>query len=78
MIHKHGPHIFRTDSEVVWKYLSRFTAWEDYKHKVLANVNGNFYSMPINLNTINLYLGTHYTAEDVILILIRIRRIQQK
>ena len=65
LIHKHGPHIFRTDSEVVWKYLSRFTAWEDYQHKVLANVNGNFYPMPINLNTINLYLGTHYTAEDV-------------
>lgn len=65
LIHKYGPHIFRTDSEKVWKFLSRFTEWEDYQHKVLANVNGQFYPMPINLDTVNCFLGTHYTVENV-------------
>lgn len=65
LIHKHGPHIFRTDSSKVWKYLSRFTQWEDYQHKVLTNVNGQLYPMPINLDTVNLFLGTNYTAEDI-------------
>ena len=65
LIHKHGPHIFRTESEKVWRFLSRFTEWEDYQHKVLTNVNGQFYPMPINLDTVNDFLGTNYTAENV-------------
>lgn len=65
LIHRHGPHIFRTNSKNVWDYLSRFTKWEDYQHKVLSYVDGHFYPMPINLDTINSFLGTHYTAETV-------------
>lgn len=65
LIHRHGPHIFRTGSEKVWAFLSRFTDWEDYQHKVLANVNGHYYPMPINLDTVNGYLGTRYTSENV-------------
>lgn len=65
LIHKHGPHIFRTESEKVWRFLSRFTQWEDYQHKVLSNVNGQLYPMPINLDTVNQFLGTSYTAEDI-------------
>ena len=65
LIHKHGPHIFRTESEKVWRFLSRFTDWEDYQHKVLANVGGHLYPMPINLDTVNQFLGTNYTAENV-------------
>ena len=65
LIHKHGPHIFRTESKKVWEFLSRFTDWEDYQHKVLTNVNGQFYPMPINLDTVNRFLGTNYTAENV-------------
>lgn len=65
LIHKFGPHIFRTDSERIWNYLSRFTEWEDYQHKVLTNVGGKLYPMPINLDTINDFLGANYTAESV-------------
>lgn len=65
LIHKHGPHIFRTNSAEVWTYLSRFTDWQDYQHKVLTNVNGQLYPMPINLDTVNGVLGAHYTAENV-------------
>lgn len=65
MIHKYGPHIFRTNNEQVYNYLSRFTKWKDYQHKVLTNVEGKFLPMPINLDTINGYLGTFYTSENV-------------
>ena len=65
LIHLHGPHIFRTHSEKIWNFLSRFTEWYDYQHKVLANVGGKNYPMPINLDTVNLFLGTHYDSENV-------------
>ena len=53
LVHRYGPHIFRTDSEQVYNFLSRFTDWYDYQHKVLANVEGKLYPMPINLDTVN-------------------------
>lgn len=65
LIQRHGPHIFRTESEQVWRFLSRFTKWEDYQHRVLSYVNGRYYPMPINLDTVNDFLGTHYTTENV-------------
>lgn len=66
LIQRYGPHIFRTNSKKVWDFLSRFTAWHDYQHKVLTCVNGQFYPMPINLDTINGVLGTQYTSENVL------------
>lgn len=65
LIQKHGPHIFRTDSMQVWKFLSRFTVWQDYQHKVLSYVGGHLYPMPINLDTVNRFLGASYTSETV-------------
>ncbi len=65
LIHRYGPHIFRTDSAKVWSFLSCFTQWHDYQHKVLTNVNGMNLPMPINLDTVNGYLGSHYTSENV-------------
>jgi len=52
-IQKYGPHIFHTKKEKVFKYLSRFTEWNDYKHKVFALHNGEYYPIPINLDTVN-------------------------
>ena len=65
LIHKYGPHIFRTEDEQVYRYLSQFTEWYDYQHKVLAYVNGHMYPMPINLDTVNEMLGTSYNSENV-------------
>lgn len=65
LIHKYGPHIFRTDSKKVWEFLSRFTDWHDYQHKVLTNVGGGIFPMPINLDTVNRFLGSHFTSENV-------------
>jgi len=53
LVHKYGPHIFHTNSKEVFSYLSQFTEWRTYEHKVLASVDGQLVPMPINLNTIN-------------------------
>lgn len=54
LIHRYGPHIFHTNSAPVVDYLSRFTTWRDYEHRVLSSVEGNLYPIPINRTTLNL------------------------
>ena len=53
LVHRYGPHIFHTNSAQVSEYLSRFTQWREYEHRVLASVEGNLYPIPINQDTIN-------------------------
>jgi UDP-galactopyranose mutase len=57
LVHKYGPHIFHTNSSEVMQYLSRFTEWRNYEHRVLASVDGQLLPMPINLDTINRMYG---------------------
>ena len=57
LVHKYGPHIFHTNSEQVFTYLSQFTKWRGYEHRVLSHVDGVNYPFPINLDTINRYYG---------------------
>ncbi len=61
LVHKYGPHIFHTNSAEVFDYLSRFTQWRPYQHRVRALVNGQLVSMPINLDTINALYGLSLT-----------------
>lgn len=65
LIHKYGPHIFHTNSKDVFEYLSRFTAWRPYEHRVLASVDGQLVPIPINLTTINTLYGLHLSADQV-------------
>ncbi len=51
LVHRYGPHLFHTNSKAVFDYLSRFTEWELYHHKVLAFVDGQKVPIPFNLNT---------------------------
>ncbi len=51
-IHKYGPHIFHTDYQKVWNYLSQFTDWVYYQHKVLGFIDGKYVPIPFNLNTL--------------------------
>ncbi len=53
LVHRYGPHIFHTNSKKVFDYLSQFTEWRFYEHKVLANHNGKLYPIPINKLTLN-------------------------
>lgn len=57
LIHRYGPHIFHTNATVVSDYLSRFTAWRPYEHRVRAFLNNELYSIPINQTTINRLYG---------------------
>src|SRR5205085_3632329 len=57
LVHKYGPHIFHTNSAEIFSYLSRFTTWRAYEHRVRASVNGVLYPVPINLDTINKFYG---------------------
>jgi UDP-galactopyranose mutase len=65
LIHKYGPHIFHTNSTEVFDYLSNFTEWRSYAHRVLASVDGMLVPMPINLDTINKLYGLNLTAFEV-------------
>jgi UDP-galactopyranose mutase len=62
LVHKYGPHIFHTNSQVVWEYLSRFTEWRPYEHRVLASVDGHLVPIPINLDTVNKLYGLSLTS----------------
>src|SRR4029453_10480899 len=50
LIHPYGPHIFHTNSADVFDYLSRYTKWRPYQHRVLANVEGQLVPFPITLD----------------------------
>ena len=53
LYHKYGPHIFHTNSKQVVDYLSQFTDWRPYEHRVLAQVRGQLVPIPINRTTLN-------------------------
>ncbi len=53
LVHKYGPHIFHTNSKEIFEYLSRFTEWRQYEHRVLASVDGTMVPIPINVETLN-------------------------
>ncbi len=57
LVHRYGPHIFHTSSDRVFRFLSRFTGWRPYEHRVLSFVGGRYYPIPVNLDTLNLLYG---------------------
>jgi len=65
LVHKYGPHIFHTNSREVFDYLSQFTDWRQYQHKVLASVDGQLVPIPINLDTINRLYGLTLNSFEV-------------
>lgn len=65
LVHKYGPHIFHTNAKKVFDYLSRFTEWRSYEHRVLAQVDGRLLPIPINLDTLNQFYGKHLSSADV-------------
>jgi UDP-galactopyranose mutase len=65
LVHKYGPHIFHTNSREVFDYLSRFTEWRPYQHRVRAWVDGQLLPIPINLDTVNRLYGLNLTSFQV-------------
>jgi UDP-galactopyranose mutase len=64
LIHRYGPHIFHTNSEEIFGYLSRFTTWRPYEHRVLASVGEQLLPMPINRTTLNALYGVDLSDEQ--------------
>jgi UDP-galactopyranose mutase len=73
LIHEYGPHIFHTNSDKVFDWLSRFTAWRSYEHRVLAAVDGKEVPIPINRTTINTLYGLDLDEAGVAAFLERVR-----
>jgi UDP-galactopyranose mutase len=65
LVHRYGPHIFHTNSSEVFSYLSKFTKWRQYEHRVLASVDGQLVPIPINLDTVNRIYGRNLSSEQV-------------
>jgi len=64
LIHQYGPHIFHTNSADIFAYLSRFTEWRPYEHRVLASVDGMLVPMPINRTTLNMLYKLDLKTEE--------------
>ncbi len=65
LVHRYGPHIFHTNSKEVFEYLSRFTQWRPYEHRVLASVGGKLVPIPINLDTVNQVYGLQLSSHEL-------------
>lgn len=64
LVHTYGPHFFRTDKSYIWEYLSNFTEWYHYEHKVKASVVGMEVPFPINLDTYNLLFNKNLNSNE--------------
>src|SRR6186997_1671172 len=64
LIHRYGPHIFHTNSAEIVEYLSAFTDWRPYEHRVLACVRGQLVPIPINRTTVNRLFGLRLRTDD--------------
>ena len=53
IVHTYGPHLFHTDNAKVYHYLSQFTQWQPYVHKVVASVDEKIIPIPFNFNTLH-------------------------
>jgi UDP-galactopyranose mutase len=64
LMHRYGPHIFHTNSTDIVAYLSNFTKWRPYEHRVLASVAGKLVPMPINRTTLNMLYGLSLATDE--------------
>ncbi len=63
-VHRYGAHLFHTSNPTVWEYVTRFTAFTDYVHRVYTNHRGVVYPLPINLGTINQFFQAAHSPTE--------------
>jgi UDP-galactopyranose mutase len=66
LVHHYGPHIFHTNSQMIFDYLGQFTEWRPYEHRVLARVDEMLLPIPINLDTVNRLFGLDLDSEGLV------------
>ncbi len=64
LVSKYGAHLFHTNEEDVWQYVTRFSEWYDWEHKVLAKVDGRLVPIPVNITTVNALFGLSLASEE--------------
>jgi UDP-galactopyranose mutase len=64
LVPKYGPHFFHTNDDGVWEYMSRFTRWRPYEHRVLSSVDGKLVPVPVNITTVNELFGENIASEE--------------
>ncbi len=64
LVHKYGPHYFRTDDSEVWEFLSKFTEWRHYQYVIKVYTDAQLFDFPINLNTINQFYGKSFDSKE--------------
>ena len=64
LMNKYGPHLFHTNSERVWTYMQKFSEWVPWKHEVQGCIDGVYFPIPVNINTVNCLCGTQIQSED--------------
>jgi UDP-galactopyranose mutase len=73
LVHRYGPHIFHTNSAAVFEYLSRFTEWLPYEHRVLSQVESKLLPFPINCDTLNQLYGLTLSEAEAAAFIERVR-----
>ena len=64
-VHRYGPHLFHTSNMRVVEWLSKYTEWTPYEHKVVAKLpDGRLTPMPVNLDTVNSIYNTNLNTSD--------------
>jgi UDP-galactopyranose mutase len=64
MVHEYGPHIFNTDKKEIWDFVNSFVEFIPFINRVKANYQGNIYSLPVNLHTINQFFNKSFGPEE--------------
>jgi UDP-galactopyranose mutase len=64
MVHEYGPHIFNTDKKEIWDFVNRFVEFKPFINRVKAKYNGNMYSLPVNLHTINQFFNKSFNPAE--------------
>lgn len=63
-VSKYGAHLFHTNDEEVWEYINKFSKWIRYDHKVLADIDGRYVPIPVNMETINILCEQNLQTVD--------------
>lgn len=63
-VHKYGAHIFKTNNEQVWQFVNRFSDFEPYRHRVIANTDRGIFTLPINLATLNQFFNRNMSPSE--------------
>jgi UDP-galactopyranose mutase len=64
LIHPYGPHYFHTNYRHIWEYVSLYTDWIPYEHRVLSYVDGKYVPIPVNIDTVNILFDLDIQDED--------------